>query len=389
MGVLKGSSLALALALAACAPKPLRFVDGSDAMTDTRAETGAHVDATVDGDEGSEASAPQDVLAEATADVADGIADVANDSASDDARDGGLMDVSVGDGGAIVPRSCAAAPTRADCRVIEVNPSTTFCLGLDETAGNATWNASPPLCGLSLSPFYVDANEVSVGRFRVFEALWAARALPNWLDARFARGVTFRAPLPPRAVTSEWNPSITDCTFGATPSAERDRHPINCVGWALAMYYCAWEGGHLLTSTQYEFLARWNGAASAAGRTYPWGEDAPDCARVHYGPCAGEDALRTRRVGSLGSPQSVFDLAGNVADLVADDFTPYATLGVSSCWTRSARDPLCLPTLMGMHIARGSSYANGSELVSRTVFRPSGASSDASPVRGFRCAYLR
>jgi formylglycine-generating enzyme required for sulfatase activity len=383
--------VALALGLAACAPKPLRFVDGSDAVADGRSDNDARFDALVDEDAAIDASAPEDVLTDRTAaDVDVGVIDVEIDAASDGAViDAGPRDVWVGDGGAIVPRSCAGDPARADCLVVAVNPSATFCLGLDETAGNASWNASPPLCGLSLSPFYVDANEVSVGRFRVFEALWTARALPSALDARFARGVTFRAPLPPRTVTSEWNPSITDCTFSAAPSAERDRHPMNCVGWALAMYYCAWEGGHLLTSTQYEFLARWNGATSAAGRTYPWGEDPPDCARAHYGPCAGEDALRTRRVGSLGSPWSVFDLAGNVADLVADDFTPYATLAVSSCWTRSARDPLCLPSLMGTHIARGSSYANVSELVSRTVFRPSGGSSDASPVRGFRCAYLR
>lgn len=369
MVVLRGYSLAFCVALAACAPKPLRF---TDAATERAADVV------------SESSA--DVVDDGPRDAAIDAIDGAVDGASD-ARD--EREASAPDAGPIGNRSCAMDPTREDCRIVAVNPTGTFCVGVDETASNPMWNASPPLCGLSLSPFYVDAHEVSVARFRVFDALWVARALPAAIDARFANGTTLRVPLPPRTYLPEWNPTQTACTYSETPSLDRDRHPINCVGWVLAMYFCAWEGGHLVTSTQYEYLARHNGATTTEGRAYPWGETAPDCALVHYGPCAGDDGLRTRRVGSLGATGSVFDLAGNVADFVADDFASYPTLAASACWTRSTRDPLCQPTLAGSHYARGSSHANSTELILRTVFRPSTASGDASAVRGFRCAYPR
>ncbi len=174
--------------------------------------------------------------------------------------------------------------------------------------------------------------------------------------------------------------SGTACSIMAT---------INCVGWALAMYFCAWEGGRLVTSTEYEYLSRWHHSTAPEGRTYVWGESAPDCARVHYGPCPGSDGLLTRPVGSLsaGAIDAIYDLAGNVADYVADDFAAYSLLGSSPCWTRSSLDPLCLPSLAANHFARGSSHMNSSDLILRTVFRPISATSDAAPSRGFRCAY--
>lgn len=182
---------------------------------------------------------------------------------------------------------------------------------------------------------------------------------------------------------------MTGCNWTDAPDGAREQHPINCVGWSLAMYFCAWEGGHLLTSTQYEYLARWHRAADPSGRTFPWGEVAPSCEVAHHAPCVGDDGLATRRAGALTvAPQGVFDLAGNVADLVADDFAPYATLEASACWTSSRRDPLCLPSIAGAHFARGSNFMNASEPLLRSVFRASTAVDAASPVRGFRCAYL-
>jgi formylglycine-generating enzyme required for sulfatase activity len=285
----------------------------------------------------------------------------------------------------VVTPNCADDPSRPECARVRVAPAATFCVGVPASAATSTWNASPALCDLSLTPFEVDAHEVTVGRFRAFHARWIAGQLPAWREARFANGVTMRVPLAPRTALSEWSPAVVGCNWSDAPGGAREQHPINCVGWTLAMYFCASEGGHLLTATEYEYLARWHGAAAGEDRPYPWGSAPPSCDRAHYGPCPGDDGLETRRVGSLAATAGVYDLAGNVAELVADTFASYATLAASPCWGRV--DPLCQPTLVGAHYARGSSHQNDSELVLRGPFRPMGSSGDASPARGFRCVY--
>jgi formylglycine-generating enzyme required for sulfatase activity len=308
--------------------------------------------------------------------------------------DAGSLDANVDGGGAsdagvtIVPTSCVASPDRDDCLTTRIEPTGTFCIGVDATAENAGWNASPPLCGLSLSPFFVDRTEVSVARFRAFYERWRTGALSPSVAVRFANGLVYDAPLPPRGEVTEWSPLVAGCNWSDSPVALGEQHPINCVGWSLAMYFCGWEGGHLVTSTEYEYLARWHRAETPAGRAFPWGDVSPSCDVVQYGGCTGDDGRVTRRVGAVSvAPQGVFDLAGNVADFVADDFAAYATLEVSACWTGSARDPLCLPSIGGAHYARGSNYMSPSEALLRSVFRPSTALDAASPVRGFRCAY--
>ena len=308
--------------------------------------------------------------------------------------DAGPLDANI-DGGAsdagvtIVPTSCVASPDRDDCLTARIEPTGTFCIGVDATAENAGWNASPPICGLSLSPFHVDRTEVSVARFRAFHERWRTGALSPSVSVRFANGLVYDAPLPPRGEVTEWSPLVAGCNWSDTPAGAGEEHPINCVGWSLAMYFCGWEGGHLVTSTEYEYLARWHLAETPAGRSFPWGDVSPSCDVAQYGGCTGDDGRVTRRVGAVSvAPQGVFDLAGNVADFVADDFAAYATLDVSACWTGARRDPLCLPSIGGAHYARGSNYMSTSEALLRSVFRPSTALDAASPVRGFRCAYL-
>ncbi len=295
-----------------------------------------------------------------------------------------------GDGGPPTPTSCAANPSRADCVTVPVRPSGSFCIGVPLTPSNVAWSASPPVCGLSLSPYFVDATEVTVARFRVFKARWDAGSLPTSIDARFANGGVFHAVLPPRLSMDDWNPALTGCTWTDSPGGARERQPINCVSWAMAMYYCAWEGGHLLTSTEYEYVARWRDDSTGVGRAYPWGEARPSCLLAQFSPCEGDDGLRTRRVGSLsaGASGGVFDLAGNVAEFVADDYAPYPLLEASECWTRSRLDPLCHPTYGGAHFARGSSATNPSDLVMYTYYRPVAMNMAPSPARGLRCAYL-
>lgn len=92
----------------------------------------------------------------------------------------------------------------------------------------------------------------------------------------------------------------------------RGSHPINCVDWRQALDFCAWAGRRLPTEWEWEWAAQ----GRDEGRTYPWGEEAPTCARAvmreRVDGC-GKD--RTWYVGSRpkgNSRDGAKDMAGNV-----------------------------------------------------------------------------
>lgn len=96
-----------------------------------------------------------------------------------------------------------------------------------------------------------------------------------------------------------------------------DRLPATRVDWFDAMAYAAWLGGSLPTESQWEFAAR-----GAAGRTYPWGEEAPSRERANFGQDSGAPAV------VLGHPkgatlEGVHDLAGNVWEWCRDWYGDY------------------------------------------------------------------
>jgi len=89
-------------------------------------------------------------------------------------------------------------------------------------------------------------------------------------------------------------------------------HPVHGVSWDDAAAYCAWAGARLPTD------AEWSEAAGA-GR-YPWGDAAPDPTRANLS--GAEDGFpHTSPAGAFpagASPLGCLDLAGNVAEWVAD-----------------------------------------------------------------------
>lgn len=90
-------------------------------------------------------------------------------------------------------------------------------------------------------------------------------------------------------------------------------YPVIYVDWKQANSYCEWVGGSLPTEAQWEKAAR-----GPDGNKYPWGNEAPTCAKANYSECGVED---TTEVGSYPEGASVYgvmDMAGNVWEWVND-----------------------------------------------------------------------
>lgn len=156
------------------------------------------------------------------------------------------------------------------------------------------------------------------------------------------------------------------------------RAPIVCVTWTQAAAFCAWRGARLPSAIEWEKAAR-----GPKGRSYPWGEAAPTCARavlpsyhaisaggLHDAPGCGE--FTPQPVGRRprgASPYGVLDLAGNVEEWVADahpvDGQPAATI---------------------LRERRGGHFASASPFDLRGALRSYSPPEQASSALGFRCA---
>ena len=154
-----------------------------------------------------------------------------------------------------------------------------------------------------------------------------------------------------------------------------DGHPVTNVSWYDAMAYAAWLGGSLPTEAQWELAAR-----GQAGRSYPWGDEAPTPAHANY------NRVGTTPTGEFpdgATPEGVHDLAGNVWEWCRDDSSPSTA--------RALQPNVILVDPVGSQrtntrVLKGGSYFNDERFLvaaRRNVLHPDASES----VVGFRVAW--
>lgn len=282
------------------------------------------------------------------------------------------------------PESMATSkpgPAGLDPRALPAPCTTAAGQGEVCVPGGAFWMSDPsilpspdgtetPSRVITLSPFYIDAHEVTVAELR-------ASGVAITRDPRLSDG------------------SPAACTFTATPGPMDDL-PVTCITWTRATQYCAAKGARLPTEAEIEFLL-----SRRLSSRYVWGQDDPDCEdvvteRVDPAGLPGDTFVLTscarqgigparagtgRRDAAIVGAERIVDLAGNVAEWTKDTFE---ALG-NRCWGAGlAVDPVC-ERASNARTLRGGSW----ELPrgdTRSTYRSSALEFRQTPSVGFRCA---
>lgn len=159
--------------------------------------------------------------------------------------------------------------------------------------------------------------------------------------------------------------SVTNVNVVADPrcfygKAGKGSYPMNCLSTIGATEYCQKNGKHLPSEGEWEWAAR----GGPLGDIFPWGTDVPDVGglKLCWNMASGTGACETRTHPAGNTPSGIYDLGGNVAEVVSTAYNATA------------------------QVAKGGAYTDTVAANVQVVARAAFSNSDANPGVGFRCA---
>ncbi len=263
-----------------------------------------------------------------------------------------------------------------------------------EDGGGASGEADPA----TVSSFWLDKYEVTIGRFRHFVKAWNGGAgyLPHagsgkhsHLNGGFGLADTMGGFEPGWDSSFNTNVSPTDANLACgtnalwtTAPGAHEGWPINCVGWYEAYAFCIWDGGFLPSEAEWEYAA----AGGSQQREYPWGSMDPglkqmfadyDCEALANHCSNGPNTIAAVGTAPMGAGLwGHMDLAGNLEEWTLDTEDTYA----NPCIDCGNIQPT------NNRAVRGGSYASTAtgDITPPSRVRSQVAARD--PSLGFRCA---
>jgi len=224
-------------------------------------------------------------------------------------------------------------------------PSGEFFMGADESDVEAS-DVEKPGHFIYLSIYWIDRTEITNGMYE--------------------KCVSAGDCQPPEKTSSKKRP-----VYYGEPAFQD--YPVIYVSWEDANNYCHWAGRRLPSEAEWEKAAR-----GRESWIYPWGNTPPDFHRANFNALLGDTTGVSAYPGGA-SPFGVLNMAGNVAEWVADWY------GVDYYASSPYKNPSG-PKTGEYRMLRGGSWFNPAHSL-RTTFRLWNYPDLHSETIGFRCAH--
>jgi len=192
----------------------------------------------------------------------------------------------------VIPTDTPIPPTQNSNLEMILIPAGEFTMGSDTGRDN-----EKPMHTVYLNEYFIDKYETTNSKYS--ECVVAGKCTP---------------PADFRAVGFDGN---------YYDNAQYNNYPIIHVDWWQAKNYCEYVEKRLPTESEWEKAAR-----GTDGRTYPWGNETPNCDRLNYHDgsswegCVGH-IVRVGLYPTGASSYGVMDMAGNVWEWVSSEYKPY------------------------------------------------------------------